>query len=249
MSKKYLEKGTPLRNISDPQIAKPHKKGDVFSLCQFAKDNIWGQYAFCYFPKFPLYFEQVKYYYNETIKVLEECRKVEVHPENKQRFLSYELVSSLENFSSYFLIFNKLAFEYLCEEFLFIINNVEMNHKREKLEMGELETFEKLKKIKKFLKSRKSPPPILLTLFKRRDIIVHPTRERLYNSDKNEWSNINTCWVLSGKIEINFLEIEKFIEELYNAFERYQKENAKPGKLNVERGIKSLDQYKKYKND
>lgn len=245
MSKKYLEKGTPLRNISDPQIAKPYKKGDAISLCQFAKDNIWGQYAFCYFEKFPLYFKQTKYYYDETIKILKECRKVEVHPENKQRFLSYELVSSLENFSSYFLIFNKLAFEYLCEEFLFIINNIEMHHKREKLDMDGLETFEKLKKIKKFLKSRKSPPTILSTLFKRRDIIVHPTRKRLYNPDKNEWININTCWVLSGKMEICFSEIEKFINELYNAFEKYKRENRKPGKLNIERGIKSLDPYKK----
>jgi hypothetical protein len=89
-------------------------------------------------------------------------------------------------------------------------------------------------------------PTSLFDLFTRRDIVEHPTSERLYNATENGWKNNHLAWVLSGEIEGKNDEIVEFVNRITETFDQYLKDNPIPGKLEgVQRGVKSVDPFKK----
>ena len=238
--------GSKLKNISDPNLAKSHGAGVIVELVQPAKDNKWGRFYFKHYSRYPLIFSDSRKYYNKTLKLLAECRRIPVDNTNN-RHIPDKLREKLDIASLKFLVLNKIGLEYLTQEMLPIIHKIK-NHKEEifVLPNEEETTRPKLNAILTALKIKETAPNILVTLLDRRDVVEHPTQNRLYNALPTEWKNNHLSWVLSGEIDGALDHIVPFINLITAAFDKYIADNQIPGSLTgVQRGIRSLEQYKK----
>lgn len=111
-----------------------------------------------------------------------------------------------------------------------------------------LDLIERLKILLSNLKLNNGIPEFLTTIFKRRDIVEHPSETRLWNCDTNDWKNVHLSWILSGEIVSSFNKIVKFVNPIYKSFEDYTNNNQIPGTLTgLKRGLKSNDPIKKWK--
>lgn len=122
---KLLVKGKALKDVSDPKLAKSHKQGTTINYVQSAKDNIWGKYYFNQYHRNYSLFLKLEYYYKKTIGILNECRKLQVNDKTNTRFIPDELRNQLEFYSMFYVVFTKIAFEYLTIELLNAFNNTE----------------------------------------------------------------------------------------------------------------------------
>lgn len=247
MSKKLKISSLKLKNVSDPKLARFHNKGSSFELVQSSLDKKWGRYYFNHYNRYLLYFERAGLEYNETMKTLSVCRKIKVDTKTSIRHIEDKMRDDLELHSALFLILIKLGFEYMTNEILPTVNRI-MNRLDNTpiVEWEQLDINDRLNSLTKMLNSKTSVPLELYNLFDRRDIVEHPTQDRLYNMQDNNWKNNHLAWVLSGEIEDVFDSIVNFVNEQTILFEKYVIDNPMPGKLlGVQRGIKAGEQFKK----
>jgi hypothetical protein len=250
MSKKHNVSGRRLKSISDPTLSLYHPKGTTVSLIQPAIDNIWGRYYFKDYFRSYLFFKIAKIHYKKMITLLTECRKQPIGKDNS-RSISDNLRDKLEVESIEFIIFIKLGFEYIIPDMMRSVNNIrERKFNIQKINWENISSLEdKLKILVKCLGISTSIPNSLSDLFNRRDIIEHPTEDRIYNSLGNGWKNVHLSWILSGEIEKSYEDINTFIIVLKKSYDKYIQNNPIPGVLNVTRGIRAVDPSKKYKEN
>lgn len=245
MSRRYKVSGTPLKSTSDSSLAKPHKEGAIVEYVQPAKDNKWGRYYYQQYHRYHVYFVNLESYYKNTFELLSLCRKEKLHNDNA-RHINSSLRDKLEFNSALYVVTINLAFEYMTIEMLYFLNNI-LNIKGSDLKVPweNIDLKERIKVLCKNLKLNDKLPEFLTELLNRRDIVEHPSNNRLYNVDQNEWENVHLSWVLSGKIEGSYNKIIDFVNPIIKAFDEYTESNKKPGILKgVVRGLKSLDPYK-----
>jgi hypothetical protein len=240
-------KGNSLKNAYDPALAKPHEKGAVVEIVQTAKDNKWGRYYFTKHFRYPHIFNKADDCHTKTLVLLDKCRQLNVGKDSS-RFVSQELKFDIEFVSMEFLILLKLGFEYLTVELLDSINTVKQNLQGlPRIDWENIELKDRIEILKKNLNYKIKTPDCLDTLFQRRDIVEHPSSPRIYNNDEQGWKNVHLAWILSGEIENMCKDLEAFVNGLVRAYDKFIKDNERPGSLEVKRGLKSNDPFKRYR--
>lgn len=238
-------KGKALKNTYDSLLAKSHKKGAPVQVVQPAKDNKWGRYYFTRYFRFPVILNEADAHYETTISLLNRCRQ-EPLGKDCARFVPEELKEELEVASMKFLILFKLGFEYLTMELLDSIYTIKANSEdQEKTSWEDEELVPRINILKNELGYKIDTPGCLTLLFDRRDIVEHPSSSRIYNSDKNSWKSVHLAWVLNGEIETTNGDIQTFVDGLIEAYEMFRETHKRPGTLNVKRGLRSDDPYRK----
>lgn len=244
---KYKFVGSKLKNASDLSLAKSHKEGAVVELVQPAKDNRWGRYYFIHYKRYYLLLNESRKHYNRALLYLKKCRQVPVNEKTRTRHISDDIRDKLEVHSMQYLMLLKTGYEYMTLEMLPSIDHIQQAKQGiPKTEWDKVELLDRIKELKSKLPISRDIPESLFPLFDRRDIVEHPTSERLYNCSENGWKNNHLAWVLSGDMEGTMEKIVHFTNEVIEVFEKYVKDNPIPGTLEgVVRGLKSTDSYKK----
>lgn len=247
MSRKIKPKGRKLKNMSDPSLAHSHKKGAKVYFALTAVDPRWGRYLYYNYRRYGLILSRSLRYYKRTIDLLNQCRQIEVEEKTGFRKIPDSLKKKLEINSMQFLILMKLGLEYLVMEYQTAIKQIK-EHRREvyKPPLDTNDLGEKLRILKDVIGIKNSVPTEIYTILGRRDIVEHPTTERLWEGSDTGWKTVSLSWVLSGEIEGITDPIISFVNEFVKTVETYIKENPIPGKLNIShRGLKAGEQYKK----
>lgn len=247
MSKRIKPRGRKLKNLSDPALAHSHKQGATVHFMLTAVDPKWGRYLYCQYRRYGLILNQSLKYYKKTIKLLNECRQLKVEEKSGFRDISDDLRDKLEINSIQFFVLTKLGLEYLVAEYQLAIKQIK-EHRGENyafpLDTDDL--GDRLKILKDAIGVKSEIPPQIYTILDRRDIVEHPTTDRLWEGSETGWKTVNLSWVLCGEIEGIIDPLVSFVNEFVEKVEAYIKDNPIPGNLTgLTRGFKSGEQYKK----
>jgi len=250
MSKRNKPTGKKLKNLSDPKLAQPHKKGLKIRFILTSLDTKWGRFSYNLYYRHHIIFEDSLKYYKKTTVLLNKCRKLEVNKDTRFREIPDILRNKLEINSMKFLILFKLGLEYLVSEYQPIIKNIKEHRGEIFCEPSPSKDLgNRLKILKDAIGLKEEVPNQIYILLDRRDIIEHPTKERLSEGSKTGWKTINLSWILCGEVDGIINPIIGFINKFVEKMETYKKDNPIPGKLTgVRRGIKAGEQYKKSTN-
>jgi hypothetical protein len=244
---KYKAQGKKLKAESDLKLAEPHAKGTEITLVQPAKDNRWGRFHFTHYSRAYALLDVAREHYALSIIYLQECRKVPFDEKLGLRQIPDELRDKLDLHSMQFLMFLKTGLEYLTHEMLPTIDNIqETIHSTPKTNWDVVDLNLRIRALVNKLGITDPIPSSLFLLFDRRDIVEHPTSERIYNSTPAGWKNNHLAWALSGEIEGTLDKIIPFINKISETYIKYRDDNATPGYLTgVKRGMKAKDPFKK----
>lgn len=247
MSKRIKPRGKKLKNLSDPTLAHSHKQGATVHFMLTAVDPKWGRYLYCQYRRYGLILSESIKYYRKTIKLLNQCRQLKVEEKTGFRDIPDDLRDKLEISSMQFLILTKLGLEYLVAEYQLGIKQIK-DHRKESytppLDTDDLGS--KLGILKDAIGIKSEIPTQIHTILDRRDIVEHPTTDRLWEGSETGWKTVNLSWVLCGEIEGIIDPIITFVNEFVEKVEAYIKDNPIPGNLTgLTRGLKAGEQYKK----
>lgn len=247
MSRKLTIRGSKLKDESDSSLAHSHQAGTIVHWVQPAKDNVWGRYYFVHYMRHYWILAKARVKYHRIIALLKKCRALEVNSKTFVRHVPDQLKQRLDVESMEYVMLTKLGFEYLTAEMMQRINNIRiMKFGLPEVPWEDIGIIDRLNIILKDLEIPTEIPTSLIDLLSRRDIVEHPTKERLYNTKENEWKNVHLSWILSGEIEGTFEPIVNFANSVMERFEEYIETNKVPGALTgLKRGLKSKDSYKK----
>lgn len=78
-----------------------------------------------------------------------------------------------------------------------------------------------------------------------RDAIEHPAETNVYNPDQARWDEVPLAWIASGKALRAFELTRDLIAEIERHYADLRKKSARPGTLEVERGLRALHPFKK----
>ena len=247
MSKKLKHSGRKLKNLSDPTLARSHEKG---AICYFVLNSVdpkWGRYLYYQYKRHGLILKQSIKYYKKTINLLNQCRQLQVEEKTGFRKIPDDLRNELEINSMQFLILIKLGLEYLVADYRLYIKQIKEHRGEsytEPLDTDDLGS--RLKNLKEAIGIKNEIPTQIYTILDRRNIVEHPTTNRLWGDPETEWKTVNLSWVLCGEIEEILNPIVLFVNEFIEKIETYIKENPIPGSLTgLTRGLKAGEQYKK----
>lgn len=247
MSKNLSPKGRKLKNLSDPTLIHPHESGAVVNFMLTSVDPKWGRYLYGQYRRYGLVLNQSLKFYKKTIKTLNECRSLEIEEKTNFRDVPDKLRDCLEINSIQFLILTKLGLEYLFVEYQLAIKQIKEFRKEEytpPLDSDDLGT--RLKSLKDAIGLEIPIPEDIYTILDRRDIVEHPTIDRLWNGSGTGWKTVNLSWALCGEIEGTAEKVVFFVNEFVKKIEDYIKNNPIPGTLTgLTRGLKAGEQYKK----
>lgn len=246
-SKRLHTSGKKLKNISDPKLAHSHPAGVKVYFAQPAVDKRWGRFYFYHYPRNYHLFVAGQKAYKKTFKLLEGCRKLPVNPKTNDRTVPEKLRDLLEIASMTYFVLTKMGFEYLTTEYLLAVKQIK-DHKHEPFIMpaDDDELLEKIKALVSGLGITQPIPQAVMTVLERRDIIEHPTQNRLYNGSETGWKNNHLAWVLSGEIEGLPDQVVPFVNIVVKTAEKYKEDNPIPGILTgLTRGLKSGEPCKK----
>jgi hypothetical protein len=210
-------------------------------------DPKWGRYLYCQYRRYGLILNQSVKHYNRTIKLLTECRKLKVEEKSGFRNVPDSLRDKLEISSMQFLVLTKLGLEYLFAEYQLGIKQIKA-HRGESytppLDTDDLGS--RLKTLKNAIGAESDIPVQIYTLLDRRDIVEHPTNDRLWDGSETGWKTVSLSWILCGEIEGIIDPVVSFVNEFVVKVEAYIKDNPIPGTLTgLTRGLKAGEQYKK----
>lgn len=247
MSKKIKPKGRKLKNLSDPNLAHSHKKGTTVYFMSTSVDLKWGRYLYHSYQRHGLILKQSLKYYKRTIKLLNQCRRLEVNEKTGFRMIPDNLRNKLEINSIKFLVLLKLGLEYLVVEYQPVIREIKKYRGESYTDPLNTEDLGKrLKILKNAIGIKSGIPTQIYTILDRRDIVEHPTTDRLQEGSNTGWKTINLSWILCGEIEDIINPIVNFVNEFVEKAEVYKKDNPIPGALTgLIRGIKAGEHYKK----
>ena len=124
MSRKIKPRGRKLKNLSDTNLARPHKKGTKVYFMSTSVDPKWGRYLYHLYQRHSLILKQSLKYYKRTIELLNQCRQLEVNKKTGFRMIPDNLKNKLEINSMKFLILLKLGLEYLVTEYQPLIREI-----------------------------------------------------------------------------------------------------------------------------
>lgn len=248
MSNKLLPSGKKPKDVSDPQLAKSHEAGAIVELVQIAVNPRWGRFQFIHYQRYGVILLEAEKYYKETLELLDQCHKLAVSSETNDRLLPDKLKEKLEIASMKFIVFTKLGLEYLTEEMNPVLEKIRRS-KNQSVELLRDNTsiIPKLRVIMRYLQIEHDIPNIIVTLLEeRRDIIEHPTPQRLYSGSSFTWKTNHLAWVLCGELEGSFEHIASLVNEIAKKYEIYVYENPVPGRLQgLQRGIRAKEPAKK----
>lgn len=246
MTKSVYPKGRKLKNVSDPKQAHAHKAGTKIYFMQTAVDNRWGRYLFNQYYRYPLIFKKGLLHYKYALKALKKCRKLPIDKGNF-RTLPLNLRDQLEINTMLFLMLTKLGFQYLVTEYEAPLKQI----KKYRKEVFEIppdtdDLTNRLRALAKGVGVTRGIPSKLHIICDRRDIVEHPTVDRLRNGTDIGWKTVNLSWSLSGEIENIMNEVINYVNEFVKKAEEYIKNNPVPGELKVShRGLVAGEPYKK----
>jgi hypothetical protein len=247
MSKKIKPRGRKLKNLSDPNLAHSHKKGTTVYFMSTSVDPKWGRYLYHLYQRHSLVLKQSLKYYKKTIELLNQCRQLEVDEKTGFRMIPDNLRNKLEINSMKFLILLKLGLEYLVTEYQPVIKEIK-KYRGESFNdpLNTEDLRNRLKILKNAIGIKNEIPTQIYTILDRRDIVEHPTTDRLQEGSGTGWKTVNLSWVLCGEIEGIIDPIVHFVNEFIEKVEAYKKDNPIPGTLTgITRGLKAEEQYKK----
>jgi len=250
MSRKIKPIGRKLKNLSDPNLVKSHKKGTTIYFWLNSVDPKWGRYLYHLYYRHGLILNNSMKYYKKTISLLNKCRQLKVEEETSFRKIPDHLRDKLEINSIQFLVLLKLGLEYLIAEYHEIILEIKKHRGESYTGLIDTDDLGKRLRILKDAIGMKSEIPIqIYTILDRRDIVEHPTTERLSEGSETGWKIVNLSWILCGEIEEIINPIIHFVNDFIKIVEDYRKNNQIPGAFTgVIRGIKAGEQYKKPTN-
>jgi len=247
MSKKIKPRGRKLKNLSDPNLAHSHKKGSTVHLLLTSVDPKWGRYLYHLYQRHALILNQSLRYYKKTIMLLNQCRQLNVEEKSGFRMIPDNLRNKLEINSMIFLLLLKLGLEYLVTEYQPVIREIKKHRGESYSDPLDTEDLgNRLKTLKDAIGIKSKIPTQIYTLLGRRDIVEHPTTDRLQEGSETGWKTVNLSWVLCGEIEEIINPIVDFVNEFIEKVVAYKKDNPIPGTLTgLTRGLKAGEQYKK----
>lgn len=247
MSIKLKPRGKKLKNLFDPSHAHPHKEGTTIHFMLTSVDPKWGRYLFVQYRRYGLILNEGLKHYRKTIRLLKECRKLNVEEKTGFRDVPDDLRDTLEINSIQFLVLTKMGLEYLVAEYQLAIKQIKEGRGEIYEEPKDTHDLgDRLKILKNAIGVSHEVPAEIYTLFDRRDIVEHPTTDRLWDGSDTGWKTVNLSWVLCGEIEGIIDPVVSFVNEFIERVESYIKDNPIPGTLTgVKRGLKAGEQYKK----
>ena len=247
MSKKIKPRGRKLKNLSDPNLAQSHKKGKRGYFVLTSVDPKWGRYLYHLYYRHGLILNQSLKYYKKTIMLLNQCRQLNVEEKTGFRMIPDDLRNKLEINSMQFLVLLKLGLEYLVAEYQPIIREIKKYQGESYTDpLNTDDLGNRLKTLKDAIGIKSEIPTQVYTILGRRDIVEHPTTDRLQEGSETGWKTVNLSWVLCGEIEEIINPIVHFIKDFFEKVEAYKKDNPIPGTLSgLTRGLKAGEQYKK----
>lgn len=247
MSKRIKILGGKLKNISDPAQAHSHKARAIVYFMQTAVDSRWGRYLFNQYRRYGLILGKGAKCYGYAIKTLQECRQLPVNNKSGFRTIPLNLRDRLEINTMQFLIFTKLGLEYLVTEYEFPVKQIK-TYRGESFSIlpDTNDLAQRLKILVQGVGITTEIPTQIHTVLSRRDIVEHPTTDRLWNGTDTGWKTVNLSWALSGEIEGIIDPIVTFVNEFVFKVEKYIKDNPIPGELKIShRGLKAGEHFKK----
>ncbi len=157
------------------------------------------------------------------------------------------LRNKLEINSMQFLLLLKLGLEYLVAEYQSVIREIKKYRGESYTDPLDTEDLRnRLKTLKDAIGIKSEIPTQIYTILNRRDIVEHPTTDRLQEGSETGWKTVNLSWILYGEIEEIINPIVHFVNEFVEKVEAYRKDNPIPGTLTgITRGLKAGEQYKK----
>lgn len=249
MSKKIKPTGKKLKNLSDSNLAQSHKKTTKLEFLLTSVDPRWGRYLYHLYNRHGLILKQSLQYYKKTINLLNQCRKLNADEKTGFRIIPDKLRDKLEINSVQFLILLKLGLEYLVAEYQPVIKQIKKYRGENYTDLLDTSDLaDRFRNLKNAIGINSVIPTQFYTILNRRDIIEHPTTDRLQDCSETGWKSVSLSWILSGEIEGIIDPIVYFINDFIKKVEVYRKDNPIPGKLTgLIRGVKAGEQYKKYK--
>lgn len=247
MSKKIKPRGRKLKNLSDPNLAQSHKKGKTVYFMLTSVDPKWGRYLYHLYYRYNLILKQSLKYYRKTIMLLNQCRRLNVEEKSNFRMIPDHLRNKLEINSMQFLVLLKLGLEYLVAEYQPAIREIKKYHGESYADPLDTDGLgNRLKTLKDAIGIKSEIPTQIYTILDRRDIVEHPTTDRLQEGSETGWKTVSLSWVLCGEIEDMINPIIHFVNEFVEKVEAYKKDNPIPGTFTgLIRGLKAGEQYKK----
>lgn len=239
--------GRKIRDISDPKLAKSHKKGAKVAWMQPCLHDQFGKIMYQWPNFWVLNFREAQRAYKRLRLYESEVLNIEISRSDDRHIYDIKLIEKM-----YKSGFDLVANTYICFEHLtlVIIRGVYRDNVKIRSELLDKELKDKLAHILKnvFLKPELMKHEGYIKLFSefevKRHAFNHPIELNVYNSTQ-EWDNVPLAWIMAGKYHKGFLSIKRLLFEISKLWDKYQKDNAKPTTLNIVRGIKSAHQFKK----
>lgn len=239
--------GKKIRDISDPTLAKGHKKGAKVMWVHPCLHDKFGKIMFAW-PHYWLFNYRIARKAHQRLKKYQnEILNIEISNSNDRHIYDSDFIEKLYRAGFELTANIYISFEHLTLE---IIRGVYRNDERTRKKLLNSELKVKLNHIVKKiffspdLVSHSGYVKLFSEFENKRHAFNHPLEDNVYNISHN-WDLVPLAWIISGKYESGFKEIEKFLEIISTRWQEYIKENDKPAKINIIRGIKSGHQYKK----
>lgn len=239
--------GKVIKDISDPDLARSHKKGAKVAWMQPCLHEQFGKIMYMW-PHFWVYnFRAAERAYNRLRVYEKEILNTEISNSNDRHIYDSKLIEKMYN-SGFDLVANTyLSFEHLTLE---IVRGIYRNDEETRLSLQNKELKEKVNHILK--KIFLSPELIkheghtrLFSEFEvKRHAYNHPLETNVYNVSQ-DWDMVPLAWIMAHKYHKGFKSISDFLKIVAEKWEKYQKVNDKPTTINIIRGIKSGHQFKK----
>lgn len=240
--------GRIISDLSDPNLARSHKKGAKVAWMQPCLHDQYGKIMYMWPNFWVLNFRIAERAYKRLTSYEKEILNIEISRSNDRHIYDVKLIDKI-----YRAGFELVANTYICFEHLtlVIIRGVYRDDEKHRLELQKKELKDKLKHILKEILS--SPDLIkhrgfakLFSEFEvKRHAFNHPLESNVYNVSK-DWDTVPLAWIMAGKYHDGFKAITDFLGELSKMWDKYQKDHDHHTKINIiTRGLKSGHQFKR----
>lgn len=234
-----------IKFTSDPDLARPHKKGAVVEAVQPSLHNVFGTIHILWYRYWLFHAKKADDSFQKLKKLEAKLLKIPVNTANIRLLSDKKLIDKIY-FTGFDLVVNVvLTVEYLSEE-IFRISKA----KPRKGNYDKFTTSEKLKWIGEDVLGIKDITDRVaydkfIEMESLRHAVMHPKQETVYNAKEGEWDKVPLAWFVSGKWKEAYTKWEELLEELIANWEKIRQKYKKPGTLTgVKRGIRSEEPVK-----
>ena len=232
--------GRKIKLKSDPQIAKPHATGSKVTLVQPALHTTYGVVMIPRPQYWTLHLRVAEARFGELRSLDERVLATPIDSSNS-RVLDEELTVGLYHVGSEMILNTILAVHQLVLE-------IEVAAKIKPKPSDNLnDRLVRALRATGFTADLGKDPRYgqFAELQRVRDAIEHPQEDNIYNGEDIHWDDVPLAWIASGKALRAYSDARSLLEEIVAHWAEARKQYARPGDLQVQRGMKSQHAVKK----